>query len=40
MKTRKSGGGKKRPPWWFMPTIFAGMAGSAALVAAIVSATE
>lgn len=30
---------KKRPPWWFAPAVWGGIAGSAALAAALVGAT-
>lgn len=29
----------KRPPWWFVPAIWSGIAGSAALAAALIGAT-
>jgi hypothetical protein len=32
-------GRQKKPPWWFMPTVWAGMAGAAGLMAALVAAT-
>jgi len=31
---------KKRPPWWFVPAVWAGMAGVAALMAAAVGGTS
>jgi hypothetical protein len=32
-------GRRKKPPWWFMPTVLAGMAGAAGLMAMLVTAT-
>lgn len=29
----------KRPPWWFLTTIWAGIAGTAGLLAAIIRST-
>ncbi len=29
---------KKRPPWWFAPAIWSGIAGSAAIAAAVIGA--
>jgi hypothetical protein len=30
---------RKRPPWWFITAVWSGIAGSAALAAAVIGAT-
>jgi hypothetical protein len=30
---------KKRPPWWFAPAIWGGIAGTAAIAAAVIGAS-
>ena len=30
----------KRPPWWFAPAVWGGIAGSAAIAAAVIGATS
>jgi hypothetical protein len=31
---------RKRPPWWFAPAVWAGIAGTAALMASVVTSTS